>query len=186
MILTKRPATILACFLLVLEFAFAETKISTAAPSGRFEVVQEYQSEHTPTIRFRDQSLPAVRLPAFPWPGIFSISPDERWILRTQKTGSGESFAILYRVEESGRVPEVVGFDDILWNASDKVARLKRKALYHTGIEDSAWTDDGRSLEIILRGSDSSKNGAKVRTRVVYELGKGVAPGKEMPLPPTN
>lgn len=179
--LVQRLLITLGCLIVAAATCLAQPEIAATAASGWFEVIQEYQSEHTPTIRFRDRSVSAVRLPAFPWPGIFTISPDELWVLRTQKTGSGDSIAMLYRIEENGRVSEVVGFDETLWSASDKVARLKRKALYHTGIEDSSWSDDGRRLEIVLGGSEVAESGAGIRSRVIYDLEKGVTSGKEMP-----
>ncbi len=89
--LVRRLLITLGCVIAAAATGLAEPEIAATAASGRFEVIQEYQAEHTPTIRFRDPGVPAVRLPAFPWLGIFTISPDEHWVLRTQKTGSGDS-----------------------------------------------------------------------------------------------
>jgi hypothetical protein len=58
---------------------------------------------------FRDSRISPVTLEGYPWPGRYSISPDEKWVLRTQKTGSGDNIGILYRIEKNGRVWEVIG-----------------------------------------------------------------------------
>ena len=90
-----------------------------AAPSGAFSIRQEYKAgEFVEAISFRQAKVPVVALAGFEWPGLYSISPDEHWILRTQKTGSGDNMAILYRMEKTSRVMEVVGFDSLLWSRS--------------------------------------------------------------------
>ena len=155
----------------------AEERSAVKAGSGRFEVTQEYMGdrdqgngEFLEIVRFRDTGFPEVRLSGSAWPGIYSISPNEHWLLRTQKTGSGESIAILYRVEENGRVSEVLGFDRLLWGVSDSASRLKQKKLYHTGIAEISWLDDNCLLEIVLRGSNASKSGDGIECRIQYEL----------------
>jgi hypothetical protein len=155
----------------------AEERIAVKAGTGRFQVTQEYQGdrdqgngEFLEIVRFRDKGFSEVRLSGLAWPGIYSISPDEHWLLRTQKTGSGESIALLYRVEESGRVSEVLGFDELLWRVSDATSRLKRKDLYHTCISGLTWSEDNDSLEIVLRGSNVSKSGDGIECRISYDL----------------
>ena len=117
----------------------AEERIAVRAASGRFEVTKEYQGdrdqgdeEFLEIVRFRDKGFPEVRLSGLAWPRFYSISPNEQWLLRTQKSGSGKSIDMLYRVEENGRVSEVLGFDELLWEVSDTTSRLKKKELYHT------------------------------------------------------
>jgi len=164
-----KTITIIALFV-VATTIYAEEEIVAKARSGRFEVAQEYRGEFVETVRFSDPKLSTVRLSGVCWPGIYSISPNEHWLLRTQKTGSGEAIAILYRVEENGRVSEVVGFDGLLWGVSDTVSRLKQKELYHTGIADVAWSEDDRFLEIVLSGSNASKSGDGIECRIQYDL----------------
>ncbi|MEI9998769.1 MAG: hypothetical protein WDO13_06150 [Verrucomicrobiota bacterium] len=36
------------------------------------------------------------------WPGLYYIAPDDHWILRIQKTGSGDNTAYLYFLEKNG------------------------------------------------------------------------------------
>lgn len=171
-----KTITIITWFI-VASALHAEERIAVKAGSGRFEVIQEHQgdrdqgdSEFIEIVRFRDMDFPEVRLSGSAWPGIYSISPNEHWLLRTQKTGSGESIAMLYHVEENGRVSEVVGFDGLLWGFSDTASRLKQKELYHTGIAEAAWSEDNRYLEIVLRGSNASKSEDGIECRIQYDL----------------
>lgn len=108
--------------------ANADEKIAVRSVSGRFEVTQEHRGDIVETVRFLSPVFPSVVLPGLSWPGLYHISPDEHWLLRTQKTGSGDNMAILYRIEDNGRVSEVLGFDDMLWKASDVASRLKKEA----------------------------------------------------------
>jgi len=164
-----KTITIIALFAVVAT-AYADEEVAAKATSGRFEVTQEYQGDFIETVRFSNPKLSAVRLSGLSWPGIYSISPNEQWMLRTQKTGSGDSIAILYRIEENGRVSEVVGFEDLLWGVSDTTSRLKRKELYHTCVSKFAWSEDNATLEIVLRGSNASKSGDGIECRTVYDL----------------
>jgi hypothetical protein len=155
----------------------AVERSAVRANSGHFEVKQEYQGDRDKVdgqfieiIRFRDKSFPEIRLLGSAWPGVYSISSNEHWLLRTQKTGSGESIAMLYRMEENGRVSEVLGFDGLLWGASDTTSRLKQKELYHTGASDAVWSEDNRFLEIVLRGSNKSKSEDGFECRIKYDL----------------
>ncbi len=164
----------------------AEERIAVKATSGRFEITQEYQGdrdqsdgEFLEVVRFRDTGFPQVRLSGLAWPGIYSISPDEHWLFRTQKTGSGESVAMLYRVEENGRVSEVQGFNGLLWTVSDVASRLEQKDLYHTCVAHLAWSEDGGSLEIVLRGSNVSKSGDGIDCRIQYDLKNNRAVSKQ-------
>lgn len=162
--------TIIALFAVVATTAYADEEVAAKANSGRFEVTQEYRGDVVETVRFSNPKLSAVRLSGLPWPGIYSISPNEQWLLRTQKTGSGDSMAMLYRVEENGRVSEVLGFDDLLWGISDTTSRLKKKNLYHTCVSEFAWSKDSSILEVVLRGSNASKSGDGIECRIVYDL----------------
>jgi hypothetical protein len=164
-----KTITIIALFAVVAT-AYADEEVAAKATSGRFEVTQEYQGDFIETVRFSNPKLSAVRLSGLSWPGIYSISPNEQWMLRTQKTGSGESIAILYRIEENDRVSEVVGFDDLLWGVSDTTSRLKKKELYHTCVSKVAWSEDNATLEIVLRGSNASKSGDGIECRTFYDL----------------
>lgn len=149
----------------------AEEKIAGKAASGKFYITQEFKvDEFVEKLRFKDAEQVPLSLVSYPWPGIYAIAPDEKWILRTQKTGSGDSIAILYHMEENGRLSEVVDFNALLWKASDAAARLKQRELFHTGIEDSSWSKDHASLLITLGGSNTDKSGDVIKTQLTYDL----------------
>ena len=161
---------ILIAWLIAIPAIQAEENVAVMATSGRFKVTQEFQEEAVETVRFRDPKIPAVRLGGLSWRGIYTVSPDERWLLRTQKTGSGASMVMLYCIEENGRVSEVIGFDALLWELSDQNSRLKKKDLYHTGVDETRWSADGSTLEIDLSGSNAAENGDGIETHLVYNL----------------
>ena len=164
-----RTLTITA-FLALAAVSHADESVAAKATSGQFQITQEYHGDFLETVRFADTSLPAVQLSGMPWPGNYHISPDESWLLRTQKTGSGESIAMLYHIEENGRISEVMGFDDLLWTISDATSRLKKTDLYHTGISKVAWSDDKTTLEIVVAGTNASKDGDGIDCRISYNL----------------
>lgn len=167
----KRMKTIMIIIWLTASMlANADEKVAVNAVSGRFEVAQEYRGDFVETVRFLSPELPSIVLLGFSWPGLYHISPDEHCLLRTQKTGSGDNVAILYRIEENGRVSEVLGFNDTLWTASDTASRLKKKELYHTGVSEVKWAADSGSLEIILSGSNAAKTGDRIEIKLVYDL----------------
>lgn len=173
--------------------AQAEERIAVKTSSGRFEVTQEFQGhkdqdigEFLEIVRFRDKAFPNVRLTGVTWPGIYDISPDEHWMIRTQKTGSGESIAILYHVEENGRVSEVLGFNDMLWKISDQTSRLKHKDLYHTGVASIAWSKDSKSLDIVLSGGNNAKSEDGIETELTYEIETNKATIKKVKSEPVN
>ena len=70
-----KTITIIALFAVVAT-AYAE-QVAAKATSGRFEVTQEYQGDFVETVRFSDTKLSAVCLSGLPWPGVYSISPNE-------------------------------------------------------------------------------------------------------------
>ena len=104
----------------------------------------------------------------------YTISPDSRWLFRIQKTGSGDNVGILYRVDPNGRVSKCLGFDDALWRASDEISRLKRSALYHTGITSAEWDKTTRQLAISIRGSNNSKSEDGIESTFLYDLKSNV------------
>lgn len=167
-----RPLTavLLTAFFALVPVSHGEEETVAKSASGRFHVTQEYHGDFVEMVRFRDPAHPAVQLLGLNWPGLYSVSPDERWLLRTQKVGSGESQAMLYRIEENGWVSEVVGFDAMLWSVSDKTSRLKKKDLYHTGIDGITWAKDNGSVEIVLSGSNASESGDGIECRISYDL----------------
>jgi len=81
---------------------------ATESPHHTYRIVQHFAEYWGATLHFRDTSRKDVSLASdpdrYPWPAIYEISPDEQWIFRDQKTGSGTGIAFLYHVEQNGRV----------------------------------------------------------------------------------
>lgn len=136
------------------------------ARTEAFTIEQDYSENRgvSERIVFSTPSTDAVKLPAYHWKGIYHLSPDGRSLLRIQKTGSGDNIAILYSVDPSGRVSEVIGFDDLIWKTSDKHSANKRAQLYHTGVSEVNWAADGKTLSLTLGGSigDGLGHSAKI------------------------
>jgi len=163
-----------------------ETPITS--PGKTFSIVRAHQE---PTkddpysieekVIFAKAGHAEVPLEVTSWRGFYFISPDDRWILRDQKTGSGDSQAWLYRVEENGRVSLVQGFDNRMWAASDVVSKLKYKELYHTGVHEVTWSKDSKTLILKIGGADGRFNGKGIKTEVSYEVTKNSFQAKPLP-----
>src|SRR5438045_8953280 len=86
-----------AIFLVFAGAAIASEDEVTESPHHTYRVVQHYSGDWDASLRFRDGSHPDAPLASdpdrYPWPAVYDISPDDQWILRTQKTGSGENIA---------------------------------------------------------------------------------------------
>jgi len=147
-------------------------KVAAAAPSGAFTIRQLFvEVESIEVVEFKSRSGKPVELARYDWAGHYLISPDERWILRLQKVGAGSNIGILYAVEPKGRLMEVVGFNALLWEASDEVSPLKLSDMFHTFIKSAVWSKDGNSLEINLVGTEAGDVRNGVDVRMVYDPG---------------
>lgn len=161
-------------FVLTLTFSLcAHADEIVSSPQKTFKIVTKREKEDwTETVYFTCQDFAPISLASYPWSGGYSISPDERWILRIQKTGSGQSIGILYAVEPTGRVSEIIDFNSLAWRFSDSFARLKWKELYHTGIISAVWQKNGRTLSLVLRGTNGAKSGDGIEEQLEYDLVK--------------
>lgn len=170
-------ATIAANWLVAAVFVVVGGVAALAAPPKYSVEVLEGEGGWRAEVRFADSSRQPVGLmrgdesgPA--WTPLFDVSPDGRWILCVQKTGSGDNVAWLYTVDEAGRVLRVeTRLDEMGWQLSDRISKLKRSQLYHTGISDWKWTDRG-TLIFALRGSDVEKSGEGVTLDLEYDLAR--------------
>lgn len=154
------------------------------SPGKTFSIVRVDRDNHENAAEkmvFTKAAVKEVALEIFPWRGLYYVSPDDRWILRDQKIGSGESEAILYRVEANGRVSQVVGFNDRLWFASDAVSRLKKKDLYHTGLRQVTWAADSKVIVLKIVGSHDGVSGDGIQTLVTCDIVKNTFFGKPAP-----
>lgn len=166
----KPLAAIVVCFAILTELSSADAVVSCKS----FSIVSKFQDENwSEKIQYSKKNGAWTKLQGYPWPAVYSISPNESWILRTQKNGSGDNIAILYSVGENGRIMEVVDFDSTVWSFIDSFSRLKQKDLYHTGVQSVEWTKDGKVLVLHMKGSSASKSGDGLDETLLYDLATG-------------
>jgi len=151
----------------LLAFACAATAAEdqvTEAPKHTYRIVQHYAENWDAMLHFRDTSRSDVPLAndpdRYPWPAIYEISPDDQWIFRDQKTGSGTGIAFLYHVEQTGRVWRMEQrLDDLAFAYLTAHDHISRSDYYHVGAEFIAWDLPAQSLRFRVSGTaeDSSK-----------------------------
>ncbi len=152
--------------------------LSLAVPPAYEIHVGPYEESYRTELRFVDTKLGAEVLKfegeeSFPWRPDFSKSPDGRWILLTQKVGSGQNVAWLYTVDDVGRVFRLeTAIDELAWNFNDTISGLKFTQLYHTGLNDPTWTDHN-TLQFTLSGKNVEESGNGIRLPLEYDLSKG-------------
>lgn len=129
--------------------------IVTVSPKHTFEIVQKYKDSWSEAFHFfKDRENDVELEQGTSWPGLFYIAPDDRWVLRIQKTGSGDNIAYLYKIETNQRV----------WRLEQEIRELglallshRRNGLpaypYHIGIEFSSWDMETESLHFTLHAS---------------------------------
>src|SRR5437764_4110489 len=68
------------------------------SPSHSFTIVQQRNGDWSTTVQFQRRHAPDITFTdVYPWPALFYISPDDRWILQVQKSGSGDNISFLFR-----------------------------------------------------------------------------------------
>lgn len=169
-----RGARGFACLIVWLLFAecvFAEQQV-TESPERTFRIVQQSNGEGwKQTLHFTGEQTDEILLEAgISWAALYYVSPDERWILRIQKSGSGDNISYLYRVDLRRR----------LWKLENELATLgfeflrRRKeapsgGVYHTGIKFRSWNMKRSHLHFSIHAStDRLENG--VERNLVYDL----------------
>lgn len=156
------------------------------APSGKYTIVQRYIEPKDrqdnqdfgaweATLHFSDKSKPDAALAADPdrylWPADYRISPDEQWILRLQKTGSGENSALLYHVESNGQVWRLEQhLDDLAFAVATAHSHLSRSDYYHVGIGLVSWDERAGMLHLKIGGTAEDKANPPINLKVVYDL----------------
>jgi hypothetical protein len=186
-----RWAPFTACTLLVVSGAAAEEAslvkapgYTSVSPTGRFRIEQY----HTNTGDILDWEFwisdkgggSAVKLqtgdrdPAV-YGASFSFHPSENWLIRTQKTGSGDSVAVLYRItKEEAVVKDGPGhtFDELAWAAFDRVYSLTGDDIqrYHNACRFLGWESDGETLRLQLTAAHCGED-YRVDWTVHYHLG---------------
>jgi hypothetical protein len=155
------------------------------SPSGRYSIVQRYIEPKDPqdsgaweaVLHFADRSKPDATLAADPdrylWPADYLISPDERWILRLQKTGSGENSALLYHIDSNGQVWRLEHrLDDLAFAVATGGSHLSRSDYYHIGVGQVSWDIATGLLHLRIRATAEDKANPPVDRKIVYDLRK--------------
>jgi hypothetical protein len=146
----------------------------TESPHHMYRIVQHYAGDWNASLRFRDASHPDVLLATdpdrYPWPAIYDISPDEQWIARTQKTGSGESIAFVYHVESQGRVWRMEQRLDELAFAFLSRQHVARQSYYHVGVEFVAWDLPHHVLRFRISGTAEQQGQSHLDRSLAYHL----------------
>ena len=127
-------------------------------------------------IHFADPHKTPVTLAlnneAATWRPIFHVSPDGKWVLCIQKTGSGSNSAWLYHVRNGLATKSNEPLGVAAWRYSDAHSQLQSTGLYHKQISEEEWAADG-TLRFTLRGSRISKPGEGVTLRLAYDPANG-------------
>ena len=176
-----------AAVCLVSASAFGWEPLVTTVPSGRYRIVQQYNAPKDKpdgdgfwdtVLHFADHSKPDAILATapdhYPWSADYHISPDEQWVLRIQKTGSGENSAFLYRVESSGRIwRSEQRLDDLACGTATAGSNLSRDDYYHVGVEFVSWDLSRQVLHLVIAGSPNDKGHPGLERKIDYRLKDG-------------
>lgn len=174
----------------------APSSFTAKAPHGRFTITQrwfrpEWLAENTEcsdadcgweaSLQFADVSKPRATLAAQPewysWPADYHISPDEQWIIRDQKTGSGENALFLYHVEGDGRVWRLSQhLDDLVWSALLTPLHLTRADYYHMKVRLVSWDLAAGRVRLKARATPEDRDEKKTidGRSVTYDLRKHI------------
>jgi len=145
---------------------------SLRSPKGTFTITQHQDGNWTTKLHFAKGAHPNVALTDdYPWPALFYVSPDERWILQIQKSGSGENISFLYRLEPNGRLWRMEQrFGELALAFLERARGIPLADLYHTGIEFEAWNPKRGLLQFTIRGSSVKRSGEGITMQMVYNL----------------
>lgn len=163
-------AAIILCYTRLLQ---AEDETFNS-PCGTFIIKQHYEGNWPTTIQFKNHLVADIRLSSdYPWPALFSVSPDEHWILQNQKTGSGDSTAFLYRLDASGRLWRMEqSIGEMAWTYLEQKEHISIADFYHRGIEFVEWLPKAGALRLKLSGSSMKKSGEGIDRQLIYNLEK--------------
>jgi hypothetical protein len=144
------------------------------SPHQTFKILQHRADEGVKqTLQFlRGRPSRVVTLEySISWPAFYYISPDERWILRIQKSGSGDNVSWLYQVETTNqrvwRMEEQLGVLGFAYLEKDPSLPHN---LYHTGIAFVSWDLKAGQLHFSIHGSDADQSGHGLDRRLTYSL----------------
>jgi len=129
------------------------------SPSKTFSIHQKRKDSWYTTIHFFRDGRPDIQFSDdYSWPALFYISPDDKWMLQIQKTGSGDNTSFLLKVDQEGRCwrmePKLM---EHAWTFLEDSHSIKETGLYHTGIDFGSWDLKDHSLHFTFHASCSNK-----------------------------
>ena len=157
------------------------------SPKHTFQIEQHSKEDHGGSWEWQTWIMPltkrseAYQLPLsrhYPssYGADYYVSPDERVLFRTQKTGSGEYYGALFIRGRSGHYEPAdveASFDAAAWRALDARMHLSTndwKCRYHEAIEFICWEPDRETFEIALRGQHCYEHYFLEDWRIHYDL----------------
>jgi hypothetical protein len=174
----------------------APSEFVEKSPTGRFTITQrwvkpDYIVSDTDcndsdcgwqtVLDFADKSKRDVQLAAYPewyvWPADYRISPDEQWVIRDQKTGSGENALFLYRITPDGQVWRLAEpIDDVVFAALLAPIHRTRADYYHLQVALGSWDLTAGRVHLKAYATPNNREHELIRARaVIYDLNKHVA-----------
>jgi hypothetical protein len=163
------------------------------SPRGRFTITQRWvKPDYIATdadcddsdcgwqavLKFADNSKQEVTLAAHPewyaWPAVYSISPDEQWIIRQQKTGSGESALFLYRIGPNAQVWRMAQpLDDLIFATLLAPKHRTRDDYYHLEVIVVSWALSTGRVHLRAYATPNDRDQEALRGRAVtFDLKK--------------
>jgi len=141
--------------------------------------VEQQSSEVRAVVTFPDGRKVALDQAPISWAGLFEVSPDNHWIVQTQKTGSGTNTIFIHKVElEAHRLKPGVEIGSKAWEFWSSTTRLPVADLYHQGLEFVRWDKAGKRVLFRLSAGSVNHNGRWVDDYPVwYDLNKGTFSG---------
>ncbi len=163
----------LLALLVLAASAQAEDEVTTS-PRGTFKIIQHYDGNWKQVLGFTDSAARTITLDeGSPWSARYYVSPDEQWVLRVQKSGSGDNISFLYHLDEHRQ----------LWRREEQIGSLGfaylatqtglPRNLYHTGIEFESWNLEAGQLRFTISASDADQSGDGFHRSLSYKLRDG-------------
>jgi hypothetical protein len=145
------------------------------SPRGSFTVVQQRGEDWSTTIHFQHIHASDIQFTdVYPWPALFYIAPDDRWMLQIQKSGSGDNISFLFHVDSEGRFWRMEpGLMELAWGFIERTQSLHRSDLYHTGIDFRSWDLRAHVLHFTFHGTYDRRQ-AGLEVPLTYDLQKHV------------
>jgi hypothetical protein len=165
------------------------------SPSGRFTITQRWvKPDYLATdadctesdcgweavLQFADKSKAEVTLAAQPewysWPADYRISRDERWIIREQKTGSGENALFLYRLAPNGQLWRMAQhLDDLVFATLLAPLHRTRDDYYHLEVHLTSWDFAAGKVHLKAYATSNDRDETSIDgRRVMYDLRRQV------------